>query len=113
MFTRRTSSLKLSVSEIVSSKLSHPKKWLAVKKNILNSENILVSFSDHHSYYIATLIYINKNYSQVYLRKNYTHLTDIGSPKTKKLLSVYIKKEKYTKASSFTHSGEISNSASK
>ena len=53
-----------SKHDYLSMKLYHPKKWLLVKENILNSENILINFADHHSYYIAALIYISKNYNQ-------------------------------------------------
>lgn len=64
-------------------KLNLPKKWVSVKKAILNEEKISVHFSDHHSYYVAAYRYISKSDTEVFHSASHPNLKDIASPKTK------------------------------
>ena len=77
-------------------KLSHSKKWVQVKKSILQKEKISINFSDHHSYYIAAYKYVCKSDSDVFHSEGDPNLKNISSPKTKLSTLAYRQSRKRT-----------------
>ena len=73
----------------VSIKLSGAKRWLSVKNHLHQKHNVVVHFSDNHDNYYSAFKYISKSDKDVYQSSDHPNLQEIGSPKTKKCVSVY------------------------
>jgi len=73
----------------VSIKLSGAKRWLSVKNHLHQKHDVVVHFSDSHDNYYSAFKYISKSDKDVYQSLGHPNLQEIGSPKTKKCVSVY------------------------
>ena len=73
----------------VSLKLSAPKKWLNVKKTVMEKHDVVRHFSDQHDNYIAAYKYVSKTDKQVIHSMNHPDLSEVGAPKTEKSTKVY------------------------
>lgn len=70
-------------------KLSGPKRWNPVKKQLLEKYGIVVNFSEQHGNYYSAYKYVCKKDTEVYKSANHPDLQEVGSPVTKTCMAVY------------------------
>ena len=76
-------------------KLSAPKKWMNVKRNLAEKYGTQVHFSDGHNYYLSGYRYVCKSDLNVFHSAGHPHgLLSQGSPRTKKCTKVSIDRNK-------------------
>ena len=76
----------------VSVKLSGPKRWDAVKKNLSKNYGMIVNFSEVHECYYSAYQYVCKNDPRVFKSHKHPDLREIGSPVTKRCMKAYRQK---------------------
>ena len=81
----------------VTIKLSGPKRWNPVRRELLELHHINVNFSEEAENYYAGYKYICKLDQNVYESPNHPNLKEIGSPRTKLCMQAYRNKCKQVK----------------
>lgn len=80
----------------VSVKLTAAKRWISVKKFLVDNHGVTVHFSDKHDSYYSAYKYVTKADENVHCSPDHPNLKEIGSPKTNKCISAYRDKRKKT-----------------
>ena len=68
-------------------KLSGPKRWSSVKNSLLNNHGVSVHFSDQHDSYYSAYRYVTKADGSVCHSDGHPDMTEVDSPKTKRVHS--------------------------
>eukprot|EP00795_Rhopilema_esculentum_P005652 gene5652-10884_t len=73
----------------VAIKLTGPKRWVGVKEHLTKTFGIVVNFSEGHDNYYTAYKYICKSDDDMFKSQDHPHLSEVGSPRTKKCIKAF------------------------